>query len=129
MTSQLEILDYFKDCYIEYYYTLIHYDQIAFDSNRYIGEHISFTSDIMEHLDQKNGGFFAADLAAAFDFKGYAFFFETLNNLKIRIPFSFIKWIKLLHTDLKCCVMINGSSISLVLIPPYFHALFYYLVE
>ena len=89
---------------------LIHYDQTAFVSNRYIGEPIRLISDIMAHLDQVKGEgiLFAADFAAAFDSIDYALLFEALK--KYGFNSNFIKWIRLLHTDLQSCVMNNGHS-------------------
>ena len=89
---------------------LIHDDQSAFVSGRFIGEPIRLVSDIMEYVDKENssGVLFAADFAAAFDSIDYVFMLQTLK--KYGFGTSFINWVKLLHTDLVSCVMNNGFS-------------------
>ena len=89
---------------------IIHPDQSAFVSNRYIGEPIRQISDLLNYTDENNipGILFGADFASAFDSIDYNFMFSVFK--KFGFGEVYRKWIKILHTDLNSCILNNGYS-------------------
>ena len=90
---------------------IIHPDQSAFVSNRYI-EPIRQISDLLNYTDDNNipGILFGADFTSAFDSIDYNFMFSIFK--KFGFGEVFRKWIKILDTDLESCILNNGYSIG-----------------
>ena len=67
-------------------------------------------SDILYETNSKNipGLLFAADFEGAFDSLDHVLIFETIR--KFGFNDSFIRWIKLLHSNVKSCVVNNGFT-------------------
>ena len=89
---------------------LIHTDQSAFVKNRYIGEPVRLISDVLHYADIDNteGILFGADIESAFDFLDHDFIFSVLE--KYGFGESFIKWVKVLHSDIRSTVLNNGFT-------------------
>ena len=91
---------------------IIHPDQSAFVSNRYIGEPIRQISDLLNYTDENNipGILFGADFTSAFDSIDYNFMFSIFK--KFGFGEVYRKWINILDTDLESCILNNGYSIG-----------------
>ena len=89
---------------------IVHENQYAFVKNRTIEEALRLISDILDYTARENipGIMFAADYAAAFDSLDHNFI---LSSLKLfNFPEYFIKWIRILQTDMQSSVINNGYS-------------------
>ena len=89
---------------------IINYDQTAYVKNRYIGESIRVTDDILYHAEQKNldGILFAADIEKAFDSLEHNFIFATLA--RFGFGQEIIQWVRTFLRNGSSCVMNNGVS-------------------
>ena len=63
-------------------HTLIHHDQTAYVKNRFTGESIRLTDDILEYADDNDipSILFPADFEKAFDSIDYSFMFAVLEK-------------------------------------------------
>ena len=87
---------------------IISTDQVGYIPNRYIGENIRIIQDIMTYSQlHKIPGYIALiDFQKAFDSIEWGFMFKCL--LHFNFGENFIRWIKLLYTDISSCVGNNG---------------------
>ena len=85
-------------------------EQNAFIKNRHIGDTVRLISDVLYETDKNNipGILFGADFAAAFDSVDIIFMIEVLK--KFGFCDNFIKWVKILHTNIESCVVNSGNS-------------------
>ena len=86
---------------------IINYDQTAYVKNRFIGDSVRLTDDLLYHTEQKNldGILFAADMEKAFDSSEHNFIYATPEK------FGFgEQWIRTLLRNTSSCVMNNGFS-------------------
>jgi exonuclease III len=90
--------------------TLISNDQTGFCKGRYIGENIRTTLDIIQYLEKHHqpGILLALDFAKAFDTLKWDFIFNTLKYLNFGD--KYIKWVKLLYSDISSTIINNGWS-------------------
>ena len=95
---------------IKFFPKLIHTDQSAFVKNRYIGEPVRLFFYVLHYADIDNieGILFGADIESAFDFLDHDFIFSVLE--KSGFGESFIKWVKVLHSDIRSTVLNNGFA-------------------
>ena len=88
---------------------LIHLDQYAFVSERYIGEAVRLISDVLEYTTEKKIGIlFGADFESAFNSVNHIF----LNSVLLKFGFdhNYIRWLKLLYNNAESCVINNGFT-------------------
>ena len=87
---------------------LVNSDQVGYIKGRYIGENIRTTEDLMHYTSLKKIPVILAlvDFEKAFDTVEWSFLFNTL--VKFNFGENFIKWIKLLYTNISSCVSNNG---------------------
>ena len=87
---------------------LVDPDQVGYIKDRYIGENIRTIEDLMHYTSlRKVPGILAlVDFEKAFDTIEWSFLFETLA--KFNFGQNFIKWIKLLYTNISSYVSNNG---------------------
>ena len=87
---------------------LVNSDQVGYIKGRYIGENIRTIEDLMHYTSLKKipGIFALVDFKKAFDTVEWSFLFNAL--VKFNFVENFIKWIKLLYTNISSCVSNNG---------------------
>ena len=87
---------------------LIHSDQRGFMSGRFIGENTRIIYDILQITKEKHipGVILLVDFEKAFDSVSWSFMSKTLDFFGFAENFS--KWIKLLNTNVKLCVIQSG---------------------
>ena len=90
--------------------SIIKCDQTAYVANRFIGESIRMTSDILELTKKlKIGGFILTmDIEKAFDSVDHVFLLAVLEKMGFRS--SFLSWIQILLKNQESCVMNGGNS-------------------
>ena len=83
-------------------------DQVGYIKNRYIGENIRTIFDLLNFTKINNIEAYIAqiDFEKAFDSIEWPFMLKTLE--KFNFGENFIKWIKILYTDIYACVGNNG---------------------
>lgn len=71
---------------------------------------LNMTRDAFQYATEKrvSGAFLSLDQAKAFDRVRHAYLFETLREFGL--PAGFVNIIKLLYSDLRCHVVVNGST-------------------
>nr|XP_037275849.1 secreted RxLR effector protein 78-like [Rhipicephalus microplus] len=71
---------------------------------------LTTTRDVFQYASEKRvtGAFFSLDQAKAFDRVRHTYLFETLREFGL--PASFVQVIRLLYSDLRCHVVVNGST-------------------
>lgn len=88
---------------------LIKEDQTGFIKNRFIGDNLRLTYDIMHHVNtnKKRGMLLLIDFEKAFDTISWKFILDTLNifNFKDEIK----RWIKIFLNNIKSCVVVNNK--------------------
>ena len=93
---------------------VIHYvvekDQTCGVPGRYIGENVSLLRDLVDYTSETDtpAAILSLDQEKAFDRVGWNFMFNTLSRMGF-CP-SFIRWVRLLYTDVRSCVLVNGHS-------------------
>ena len=89
--------------------SIIHGDQKGFVSDRYIGECIRNTYDIIEYAKNNNrsGLLLCIDFEKAFDSISHSFIIKTLHFFGF--GYSFIKWINVLLNDISSCLNHCGN--------------------
>ena len=90
--------------------TIIHTDQSGFVKNRFIGESVRFTQDIIDKFDleKKTGIILQLDFEKAFDSVEWHFLLKVLH--KFNIGKQFISYVKCCYTSIYSCVNNNGFS-------------------
>ena len=89
--------------------SIIHGDQKGFVSDRYVGECIRNTYDIIEYAKNNNraGLLLCIDFEKAFDSISHSFIIKTLHFFGF--GHSFIKWINVLLNDISSCLNHCGN--------------------
>ena len=75
---------------------------------RFIGENVALMRDLAHYCEVTNfpAAILSLDQEKAFDRVDWSFLFKTLS--KMGFGDSFIKWIRLLYTNPRCAIMVNG---------------------
>ena len=83
-------------------------DQTCGVPGRFIAENVALLRDLAHYCEVTNfpAAILSLDQEKAFDRVDWAFLFKTMS--KMRFGDSFIKWIRLLYTNPRCSVMVNG---------------------
>ena len=89
--------------------SIVNSDQVGYIKKRYIGENIRIIQDIMlkAEQDELDAYITQIDFEKAFDSIEWPFLLKTLKDFNFGE--NFIKWIKILYTDIQSCVGNNGS--------------------
>ncbi len=89
---------------------LVHSDQNGYIRGRYIGYNIRVLTDILEYSDKyKLEGLLAfLDFEKAFDSLNWSFLFKVLHEFNLGT--NYIKWVKILYSDIESCVTNNGHA-------------------
>ena len=93
-------------------YKVIHHvvgpDQTCGVSGRFIGKNVALMRDLAHFCEVTNfpAAILSLDQEKAFDRVDWSFLFKTLS--KMGFGDSFIKWIRLLYTNPRCSIMVNG---------------------
>ena len=87
---------------------IINPDQVGYIKGRYIGENIRIIFDLLTHCEEEKIEAYIAqiDFEKAFDSIEWPFLFKTLEMFNFGD--NFIKWIRILYTDIHACVGNNG---------------------
>ena len=87
--------------------SIIHESQTGFIAGRSISDSIRTILDIVEDTESKNipGLLLTVDFQKAFDSVLWTYLFKTLERFNFGL--SFLKWTKLLYTNISSCVMNN----------------------
>ena len=87
---------------------IIHTDQKGYIRNRYIGFNIRQIQDVIDYSEnfKIDGAILFLDFSKAFDSLEWNFMFETLR--KFGFKENFIKWVKVMYTDIQGCILNNG---------------------
>ena len=88
-------------------------DQTCGVPGRYIGENVSLLRDLVDFSTESNvpAAILSLDQEKAFDRVDWVFMFNTLSRMGFG-P-SFIRWVRLLYTDIRSCVLVNGYCTSM----------------
>ena len=83
-------------------------DQTCGVPGRYIGENVAFLCDVVELANEYNlpVALLSLDQEKAFDRVDWPFLFATLA--KMGFGDNFIRWVRLLYTDVRSSVLVNG---------------------
>lgn len=87
---------------------IIHHSQTGFMQDRYIGENIRLTHDVITYANDKNlkGLIMFIDFEKAFDSLDHEFMMKTLTYLNFGT--DLLQWIKLFYNNAKSCIINNG---------------------
>ena len=87
---------------------LIHTDQVGYIKGRYIGQNVRIIKDIMTYVENKDlsGYLLLVDFEKAFDKVEWSFMLKCLEAYSFGN--NFMKWIKILYTNIQSCVSNNG---------------------
>ena len=90
--------------------TVVAPDQICGVPGRYIGENVAFLRDIVELPNEHNlpVALLCLDQEKTFDRVDWPFLFATLA--KMGFGDNFIRWDRLLYTDVRSSVLVNGYT-------------------
>ena len=85
-------------------------DQTCGIPGRYIGENVSLLRDLVDFTSESDtpAAILSLDQEKAFDRVDWAFMFKTLGRMGFGL--SFIRWVRLLYTNVRSSVLINGYS-------------------
>ena len=89
---------------------VIHPDQTCGVRGRYIGENVALLRDVVHYINENNlpAAVLALDQEKAFDRVDWDFLLVTLDHMGFG-P-SFVSWVKLLYSDIRSAVLINGYT-------------------
>ena len=89
---------------------IINNDQTGFLPGRYIGENIRLVLDMIAYTNARNipGLMLLADFEKAFDKLEWEFLFQALSFFGFGD--DFIKWIRVMYSDITSCVLNNGHA-------------------
>ena len=95
-----------QDCLDE----IISNDQVGYIKNRFIGENIRTTVDIMTYCKMKKLPLLITqiDFEKAFDSLSWTFLLKSLK--KFNFGNSFITWVEILYNGIESCVINNGKA-------------------
>ena len=87
---------------------VVNRDQTCGVPGRYIGEHVSLLRDLVSYTSEVDApaALLSLDQEKAFDRVDWDFMFSTLSRMGFG-P-SFIRWVRLLYTNIRSCVLVNG---------------------
>ena len=87
---------------------VIHPDQTCGVRGRYIGENVALLRDVVHYINENNlpAAVLALDQEKAFDRIDWDFLLSTLDHMGFG-P-SFISWVKLLYSNIRSAVLVNG---------------------
>lgn len=87
---------------------VIHPDQTCGVRGRYIGENVALLRDVVHYVNENNlpAAVLALDQEKAFDRIDWDFLLSTLDHMGFG-P-SFISWVKLLYSNIRSAVLVNG---------------------
>lgn len=90
--------------------SLISHIQTGFIKNRFIGENVRFTLDLIDFCNKNklSGLLLLVDFEKAFDRLEWDFIFKCLRFFNFHD--GFIRWIKTLYSNTSACVCKNGYS-------------------
>ena len=90
--------------------SIVHCNQTAYEKDRYIGESICLTTDLLAYTEEKSIGgiLFSADFEKAFDSVEHSFIFATLKSF--RFGAQFIQGIRTIFNSTESCVINNCHS-------------------
>ena len=96
--------------FLKYLPKIIQEDQTGFVKGRNISENIRTISDILEYLKDNDlpGILISIDFEKAFDSLDWNFMLMTLK--KFNFGPSFIRWIKILYSNISSCIINNGHT-------------------
>ena len=85
-------------------------DQTCGVRGRYIGKNVAFLKDLVEFTSEteRPAAILSLEQEKAFDRVDWAFLFRTFYRFGFR-P-TFISWVRLLYTDVRSTVLLNGYS-------------------
>ena len=85
-------------------------DQVGYITDQFMGENIRTTPDILTYcnLTDKSTLITLIDFEKAFDTVSWSFLFKSLKAFNFGD--SFIKWIKIIYSNIQSCVTNNGKS-------------------
>ena len=91
---------------------VVNRDQTCGVPGRYIGENVSLLRDLVSYTSEVDApaALLSLDQEKAFDRVDWDFMFSTLSRMGFG-P-SFIRWVRLLYTNIRSCVFVNGYSTS-----------------
>ena len=89
---------------------VIHPDQTCGVRGRFIGENVAFLRDVIEYSNEKDilVAILSLDQDKAFDRVNWDFLQSALARM--RFGTSFISWVRLLYTDIRSSILINGYT-------------------
>ena len=89
---------------------VINPDQVGYITDRFMGENIRTTAYILTYcnLTDKSALITLIDFEKAFDTVSWSFLFKSLKAFNFGD--SFIKWIKIIYSNIQSCVTNNGKS-------------------
>ena len=87
---------------------IINNDQVSYIPNRYIGENVRITADILDYTSLKKipGILLLIDFEKAFDTIKWNFIIKALR--KFNFGDSFVRWVKTLYNNIQTAVINNG---------------------
>ena len=87
-------------------------DQTCGVPGRFIGENVSLLRDLVSYTSEVDvpAALLSLDQETALDRVDWDFIFNTLSRMGFG-P-SFIRWVRLLYTNIRSCVLVNGYSTS-----------------
>ena len=88
---------------------LINDDQTGFIKNRFIGDNLRLTYDVMHHVNTRNkkGMLLLIDFEKAFDTVSWRFLRNTLELFNFKN--DIIRWVELFMKNIKSCVIVNNK--------------------
>ena len=91
---------------------VVNRDQTCGVPGRFIGENVSLLRDFVSNTSEVDvpAALLSLDQEKAFDRVDWDFMFSTLSRMGFG-P-SFIRWFRLLYTNIRSCVLVNGYSTS-----------------
>ena len=97
-------------CLLKVLQDVIHPDQTCGVPGRYIGENVALLRDVVHYVNENNlpAAVLALDQEKAFDRVDWGFLLATLDHMGFG-P-SFVSWVKLLYSNIRSTVLINGYT-------------------
>lgn len=88
---------------------IINEDQTGFIKNRFIGDNIRLTYDMIHHVNSnnKNGILLLIDFEKAFDTVAWKFIFDTLETFNFKSDIK--RWISIFLNKMKSCIIVNNK--------------------
>ena len=92
---------------------VVHPDQTCGVPGRFIGENVALLRDLVGITTERGipAAILSLDQEKAFDRVDWSFMFSTLQRMGFGS--SFIRWVRLLYTNVRCSVLVNGYASSI----------------